>query len=141
MVTKIFSRVNPERLLHLVISPTWETEREELVEAENFLQAALISGETNRSYEAHKHLLKPVTWTETIAQESWVVVEGKVEVEFFDINDELLTTYVLEQGDISITLAGGHGYRMLEKSRVVEFKSGPYLGRAMDKEFIFKGIA
>lgn len=141
MVTKIFSRINPERLLHLVISPEWETEREELVEAENFLQAALISGEKNRSYEAHKHLLKPVTWPTTIAQESWVVVEGKVEVEFFDINDEPLTTYVLEQGDISITLAGGHGYRMLEKSRVVEFKSGPYLGRAMDKEFIFKGIA
>ena len=39
--------------------------------------------------------------------------------------------------DISITFYGGHNYVSLEDdTRVYEYKTGPYMGQARDKEFI-----
>ena len=72
----------------------------------------------------------------TIAQESWVVLKGKIEVNFYDTNGLLLQSEILGAGDVSITLYGGHGYKILEDSIAFEFKSGPYLGKDLDKKFI-----
>jgi len=72
----------------------------------------------------------------SIAQESWVIIRGQVEVTLYDLDDEVLSSYVLNPGDISITLYGGHSYRVLEDTLAYEFKTGPYFGQALDKEFI-----
>ena len=72
-----------------------------------------------------------------IAQESWVVVKGSVECHFYDIDGTLLEKPILEVGDCSVTLAGGHTYLILEDDTVVyEYKTGPYKGQKMDKVFL-----
>ena len=44
---------------------------------------------------------------------------------------------VLCAGDFSVTLYGGHNYEILEKNTFVyEYKTGPYYGVKLDKEFI-----
>jgi len=56
---------------------------------------------------------------------------------FFDLDDSLLSTPILNPGDASFTLAGGHTYKALdEETLVYEFKTGPYYGKQTDKRSI-----
>ena len=44
---------------------------------------------------------------------------------------------ILEQGDASFTLEGGHNYQILEDNTLVyEYKTGPYEGQKLDKVFL-----
>ena len=54
-----------------------------------------------------------------------------------DIDDKIIATPILEAGDASFTLEGGHTYEILEDNTIVyEYKTGPYEGQEFDKEFI-----
>jgi hypothetical protein len=64
-------------------------------------------------------------------------MQGSVEVTFYDLDNTVQAVRTLEQGDITLTLYGGHGYRILEENTLVyEFKSGPYQGIEVDKKEI-----
>ena len=72
-----------------------------------------------------------------IAQESWAVIKGSVNVSFFDTDGTLLAKHILEPGDASFTLEGGHTYEILEVDTLVyEYKTGPYTGQENDKVFL-----
>jgi hypothetical protein len=135
----IYSRIQPKTLLHIIHTVTDFESRKELIAADNFMQAASIEFDASKTFLSHKHLDKQVSITSTIAQESWVIISGKVEASYFDIDDNFLEKTVLNAGDLSITLRGGHGYKFIEHSKVYEFKSGPYLGQLLDKAFIQEG--
>ena len=68
-----------------------------------------------------------------IAQESWVVISGKVKVTYYDLDLSIVDEDILSPGDVSITLEGGHNYLFLEDSVVYEYKTGPYTGIENDK--------
>ncbi len=133
---KIFSRIEPSRLLHLVLSTDNSKSREQLVDSDQFLQVATLQLKSGENFSAHKHLWKELDSNKSIAQESWVIIKGSVEVTFFDLDDSLLETHILKAGDLSVTLYGGHGYKVLEETIAVEFKSGPYLGQVQDKKYL-----
>ena len=133
---KIFSRIEPDKLLHLVLSTDNSKGREQLVDSDHFLQVATLQLKSGENFSAHKHLWKELDSNKSIAQESWVIIKGSVEVTFFDLDDSLLETHILKAGDLSVTLYGGHGYKVLEETIAVEFKSGPYLGQVQDKIYL-----
>ena len=102
-----------------------------------FLQAALISIPSKHTFKAHIHLERQQTSNNFRAQESWVVISGSVRVHYYAENRTYLCTKTLEAGDLSITYRGGHGYESGESGALVyEFKTGPYLGREIDKAFL-----
>lgn len=133
---KIFSRVEPDKLLHLVLSTSNNQGRAQLIDSDQFLQIATLELKSGENFSAHKHLWKDLPSNNSIAQESWVVIKGSVEVTFFDLDNSKLETHILNAGDLSITLYGGHGYKVLEDTIAIEFKSGPYLGQELDKIYI-----
>lgn len=134
-MTKIFSRVQPDLLLHIIHRRTdFDSERNDLVEPGNFLQCAAMKLPEGRTFKAHYHITKDVT--ETLPQESWVVISGSVRCMLYDIDNTLIASPVLQDGDCSITLRGGHNYEVIQDARVLEFKSGPYTGQENDKRFI-----
>jgi hypothetical protein len=60
-----------------------------------------------------------------------------VEVTLYDKDDSVQAIKILNQGDVTLTLYGGHGYKILEDGTLVyEFKSGPYEGIEIDKQEI-----
>lgn len=107
--------------------------RVDLVDPENFLQVAMLSLPKNKTFDPHVHFWVENNYQSRIAQESWVVITGRIKVTYYDKLGEILDTDELREGDISITLKGGHNYEALEHSFVYEFKSGPYEGRDKDK--------
>tara|TARA_B100000212_G_scaffold338730_1_gene315795 strand:+ start:654 stop:1148 length:495 start_codon:yes stop_codon:yes gene_type:complete len=140
MFDKIYSKVEPEKLLHIVCRPSQLTNiRNDVVEEQEYLQLAILNFDKGKTFKPHKHIFKPVPKS-AIAQESWVVMSGKVEVTFYDIDDTIVDKRILETGDLSVTLFGGHNYLILEDNTLVlEYKTGPYYGQANDKVFIESG--
>tara|TARA_R110000822_G_scaffold95140_2_gene217754 strand:+ start:7003 stop:7410 length:408 start_codon:yes stop_codon:yes gene_type:complete len=134
---KVYSRLKPEKLLHLVNRLNQITKRTDLCPDEEFMQCATLKLEKNKTFQAHKHIEKTRTFNNHIAQESWVVIKGSVEVYFYDLDDSLIETYILNPGDASFTFYGGHNYRILEEDTIIyEYKTGPYEGQKIDKVFI-----
>jgi hypothetical protein len=133
---KIYSNLDKFRLLHFVKSSVDFGAREELIDPNEVLQLSSQLVAKGTSFRAHRHITKPVQISELIAQESWVVLSGRVKATFYDTDDSVLESVELSAGDVSVTLAGGHGYEILEESRILEFKTGPYLGQTLDKVFI-----
>lgn len=134
---KIYSQVDPEKLLHIVVREAdFKPGRVDLIDVSQFLQCSILNFDKGKTFQPHKHIWKWRKGT-VIAQESWVVIKGKVECTFYDIDNTKLATIVLNEGDASFTLEGGHNYLFLEDNcRVFEYKTGPYEGQALDKEFI-----
>ena len=133
---KIFSQVEPSKLLHFVHRLEDFSGRQEIIEPDEVLQLASLEAPADNKYRAHKHIPKHVGLQSITAQESWVVLRGSVLANFFDLDDRLLSSVELNAGDVSVTLSGGHSYEILEDALVLEFKTGPYLGQAADKVFL-----
>lgn len=134
---KYYSKVNPKKLLHIVVRKEDLTPgRVEVVPEDHFIQCALLNMEKGKTFRPHKHIFKERT-RNVIAQESWIVVQGKVKCTFYDLDNSILVEPVLESGDASFTLEGGHTYNILEDNTLVyEYKTGPYEGQALDKTFL-----
>jgi len=134
---KINSKVK-DAVLHLVYRPDEDVEmRTELVDPDQFIQCSYLKMDEGTTFRPHKHIWKSPNYKRVIAQESWVVIRGSVEVLFYDVDGELLETHILEAGDSSFTLEGGHTYKILEDNTLVyEYKTGPYEGQELDKVFL-----
>ena len=132
----IFSKSDPKLLLQIIHRKPTDVKRIDIVPEQNFLQVASLNLLSNQKFAAHKHLWKQLAENRIIPQESWVIIEGKVRVDCFDIDDKFLESNELNPGDISITLFGGHSYTVLENTIAYEFKVGPYLGQFQDKIFL-----
>jgi hypothetical protein len=76
--------------------------------------------------QPHRHNLVPreVHYT----QEVLFIKSGKVRVDFYTNDQVYVTSRVLYQGDVILLSDGGHGFKMLEPSEIIEVKQGPYCG-------------
>ena len=131
---RIYSKSNTEQLLHVVFrgSEAPAHGRIDLTPDAEGLQVAYLGLKDEQTFKAHKHIPRPRTIEQT--QETWIVVRGEVEVFYFDLDDTPLGSRILQPGDITITLAGGHNYAgRAESSLVVECKTGPFVGVEADK--------
>lgn len=134
---KIFSKTTPDVLLHIIVRKQDITPgRTEVVPENNFIQCALLNMSNEKTFPPHKHIWKERT-RNVIAQESWIVVQGSVRCILYDLDDQIIATPILQAGDASFTLQGGHTYEILEDDTLVyEYKTGPYEGQQLDKIFI-----
>jgi cupin fold WbuC family metalloprotein len=132
-----FSKIDPSKLLHVVVRKEDLTPgRVEVVPEDNFIQCALLNMEKGKTFKPHRHIFKERT-RNVIAQESWIVIQGSVKCTFYDLDNSILVEPILNPGDASFTLEGGHTYNILEDNTLVyEYKTGPYEGQALDKIFL-----
>jgi len=133
----IYSRIEPTQILHIITRKRdIQPGRIDMVEPTEFIQCAAIRQPNGVTYKPHRHNMQMRNEV-YIPQESWVVISGIVQVILYDLDNTVLHTDVLEPGDCSITLQGGHNYLfMAEDSIVYEFKTGPYKGQEHDKTMI-----
>jgi hypothetical protein len=136
MTTKIYSRVDPSKLLHMIVREVPEG-RTDLVEPDQFIQCAALRLPQYTSFKPHQHKWQPNEPGMHIAQEAWAVVKGMVRVIYYDTDGTWLCDTIISEGDASITLSGGHNYEILTAgSKVFEFKTGPYIDQEHDKTFL-----
>ena len=132
----IWSKKDPDVLLHIVnrLSDI-SHQRKDIVPDKEYLQVGVFKMDEGKTFRPHQHI--PLQRQTDITQESWLVFRGRVKAQLYDTDKTLLEEVVLEPGDCSITLRGGHNYVSLDDDTVVyEYKTGPYMGQAKDKVFI-----
>ena len=134
---KIYSKVSPDTLLHILVSKEDMIEgRNDIVPETNFIQCATLNMAKGKTFQPHKHIWKQRNES-VIAQESWIVIQGKVKCHLYDLDDTIIEECILTPGDASFTLQGAHTYTILENDTLVyEYKTGPYEGQKLDKVFI-----
>jgi hypothetical protein len=132
---KIYSKVQPGVLLHLINRLVEIEGRTDVAPVEEFLQLATLKMKKGQTFKPHKHIT--LVKETNIAQESWIVIKGSVKCIFYDLDDSIIAEPILYPGDCSMTFRGGHNYLIQEDNTIVyEYKTGPYLGQELDKEFL-----
>lgn len=74
------------------------------------------------------HLHRPLKRSLIGTSEALLVRQGRVEVDLYSDDRRFIGTWTLEEGDLILLISGGHGFRMLEDTVLLEIKQGPYTG-------------
>jgi quercetin dioxygenase-like cupin family protein len=83
--------------------------------------------------EVPRHSHRPVERNLVGTAEVIVVREGRCALDVYDDEGTFVATRELATGDVMLMVGGGHGFRMLEPTVLLEVKQGPYIG-ADEKE-------
>ena len=89
------------------------------------LQLGFVVYPAGGSVTPHIHL--PVERTIVGTCEVLMVKKGRCEIDIYNDERDLVSTRELREGDVVLTVGGGHGFRMLEDTVLMEVKQGPYL--------------
>jgi len=78
--------------------------------------------------EIIRHLHLPLERHLVGTSEVIIVKKGRCLLDIFNDARELVATRELGPGDLMLMVGGGHGFRMLEDTVLLEIKQGPYSG-------------
>lgn len=79
-------------------------------------------------HEIRPHVHNPVPREVVHTQETLFVREGRVRVDLYSDDKNLVTQRTLGPGDVILLCTGGHGFEVLEEASIIEVKQGPYAG-------------
>jgi hypothetical protein len=85
--------------------------------------------------EIHRHVHRPLERHLIGTSEVLIVRRGRCEIDIYNNDRALVTTRELCEGDIMLMVDGGHGFRMLEGTVLLEIKQGPYTGLEEKERF------
>lgn len=91
-------------------------------------QVAYMRHPAGKIIVPHTHNLVPRQIHFT--QEVLFIRRGKLRVDFYDESKNYLESRILEEGDVILLAAGGHGFEALEEVEIIEVKQGPFAGEA-----------
>lgn len=83
--------------------------------------------------EFDPHIHKPVERKINTTQEFLYIQKGRVRAILYDEHQIPVAKTVLNEGDAILLVSGGHGFKILEDSKIIEIKQGPYIGEEKDK--------
>lgn len=101
---------------------------------EEEFQLGVMKHEKGHHIRAHCH--KNIKNKQVGTNEMIYIVEGKISVTLYAVNQKELETFVLNSGDLILAVGGGHSFDMLEDTKMFEVKQGPYKGVENDKVFL-----
>jgi hypothetical protein len=78
--------------------------------------------------EIQRHIHLPIPRSVVGTNEVLIVQKGALEIDVYTEDKRFVSTHQLNQGDIMISVNGGHGFRMQEDTVLIEIKQGPYPG-------------
>ncbi len=102
-------------------------------ENEDPLQVGIFERDKGYEVPAHRHNGRALTLTD-VGEFLWVQ-SGSMRIEVFDEEWNVLDTWTARSGDCIVLLRGGHAISMLEPTRLLEVKQGPYPGKEREKTF------
>jgi hypothetical protein len=123
-----------EQILGIIIRAEYEKDGVEFFTPDTFPQQL---GYMNRpqDYVIPPHVHNPVERKVELTQEALFIKSGKVRVDFYDDDRNYLESRTLHKGDVILLADGGHGFKMLEPTEIIEVKQGPYCGEMDKKRF------
>lgn len=120
------------KLLAMIFTPgDYKDEKHFLTENNNEFQIAQFNLDQGTEIKRHIHGKQERKIENT--SEVIIVNEGSLELEIYDESLELVTTEIVNKGQVIALFNGGHGFKSLLNSKFLEVKQGPYT-EEQDKE-------
>lgn len=91
------------------------------------LQVGLIVYPSGGEVPRHTHF--PIERRHLGTPEVLLVRKGRCVADLYDNDRHPVTSVEIREGDVIVLLSGGHGFRMLEDTVLLEVKQGPYPGK------------
>jgi len=123
-----------ERTLAMILRTTFRAEGIQFFTPDEFSQQLAYMNRPE-DYVIQPHVHNPVAREVQFTKEALFIRSGKVRVDFYDDDQNYLESRTLYQGDVILLAFGGHGFKMLEASEIIEVKQGPYAGEADKTRF------
>jgi hypothetical protein len=101
---------------------------------ESSFQFGLLAHPAGFIEPPHRH--RGVIRTIDDVQQMFVVQRGKVAVQLYSDEGDLLREVVLGAGDAVVLIHGIHAVRVIEDLQCISVKQGPFLGTKYDKQFV-----
>jgi hypothetical protein len=79
----------------------------------------------------HFHVTREIQLNQI--QEVIVIGHGKTRIALYGQARQKVAETLLEKGDVILLASGGHGFEIIEDTKIVEVKQGPYDGKVKDK--------
>ena len=119
--------VSDDRVLACIIRHEMQPPKTTFVTEDTLnFQAGFIVYPANS--EIPRHIHKPIRRELNATSEVLIVKKGRCEVDFFTAEKIMVATRELRTGDMVVLFHGGHGFRILEDTVLLEIKQGPYTG-------------
>ena len=124
MIIKI---VKDDKQLAIIIKNTFKIDGIEFFSNnEDSQQLGYMNRSKDYIIQPHRHNL--VKREVHLTQEVLFIKSGKVRVDFYTDEQIYFKSHILFPGDVILLSNGGHGFKMLEESEIIEVKQGPYCG-------------
>jgi len=125
---------NQDELLAIIMKPS-EIKEQKFFATDNETELQLASFQLDSGEEIIRHYHPKQERSISLTSEIIVVTEGRIEVEVYDTNLELNSTHEIKNNEIIALFNGGHRIKMLESSKFIEVKQGPYNPETDKKHF------
>ena len=112
-----------------------EVEEKKFFATDNDNELQLASFQLDAGEEIMRHYHPKQNRNISLTSEVIVVTQGKIKVEIYDTSLELNSTHEIKANEIIALFNGGHKIIMIENSKFVEVKQGPYDPKTDKKHF------
>ena len=123
------------KIIAIVVKREFEKDGVNFVSKEDFsLQLGISGYRKGDKIKPHFHIEKEIRINKI--QEVVHIESGRTRVNLYDLNGKKIKSVELSDGDTIFFVDGGHGFEMLEDTKIIEVKQGPYFGRDKDKRIM-----
>uniref|UniRef100_A0A7V3N548 Cupin domain-containing protein n=1 Tax=candidate division CPR3 bacterium TaxID=2268181 RepID=A0A7V3N548_UNCC3 len=127
-----------EKLIAIILRSNHHSDKIEFFSPPDFSQQlGYLPHKKGNIIPAHFH--KEVHRKVTVTQEVLFIRKGRVLVNFYSTDQKFIASRELGPGDVLFLCSGGHGFKILEDTEMIEVKQGPYSGKDSDK-VLFEGV-
>jgi hypothetical protein len=128
-------KTNDGKTIAIIVKKDFKADGVNFISREDFpLQLGISTYGKGKKIKAHFHIESDITINKI--QEAVHIEHGRTTVNLYDLTGEKIKSVELSEGDTIFFVDGGHGFEMLEDTRIIEVKQGPYLGKDKDKRII-----
>ncbi len=95
------------------------------------LQLGMNFYKAGEQIKNHMHLPREIKVDKV--QELILISQGRARLVLYDEQRQRVADTEVASGDVVLLTSGGHGFEILEDTKIVEVKQGPYDGHSVDK--------
>ena len=123
------------KIIAIVVRRDFEKDGVHFISKQDFpLQLGISSYKKGGKIKPHFHIEKEIRINKI--QEVVHIKSGRTMVSLYDLNGKKFKSVELSDDDTILFVDGGHGFEMLENTKIIEVKQGPYFGKDKDKRMI-----
>ena len=123
------------KIIAIVVKRDFEEDGVNFVSKRDFpLQLGISRYMKGEKIKAHFHIEKEIRINKI--QEVVHIKSGRAMVNLYGLDGKKFKSVELSDGDTIFFVDGGHGFEMLEDTKIIEVKQGPYFGKDKDKRMI-----